>query len=189
VSSDPAQLISRHGLLAVLVGTFLEGEGVLLAASVAAARGLLSPVGVWLTAAVGAWAGHLLWFSAGRRFGSQLLSRSRWLAAKSAEADRIVEAHPKTAIFLLQYLYGVRMAGALALGLTRLSWRRFSLYEAVNCLVWAALLTAVGYLVGSASAEFLHGWIRWAWAAASLLVLLAVVHRLTARSLDATRNG
>jgi membrane-associated protein len=187
--SDPGQLISRHGLLAVLVGTFFEGEGVLLAASVLAERGLLSPVGVWLTAALGAWAGHLLWFSAGRRLGRRLLTRFRRLAAKAAEADRIVEAHPKAAIFLLQYLYGIRMAGALALGLTAFSWRRFALYQAANCLVWAALLTALGYLVGAASAEFLHGWIRWVWVTASLLVLLVIVHRLSARSLEAARNG
>jgi membrane-associated protein len=179
---DAGPLLSRYGLLGVFMGTFLEGEGVLLAASVLAERGILSPTAVWLTAAIGAWSGHLVWFSLGRRFGGRLVSRFERLAEKTAGADRIVEAHPKTAVFLLQYLYGVRMAGALALGLTRLSWKRFALYEFVNCLVWAALITAAGYLVGAAAERFLHGWVRWIWVAVSVAILLAVAHQLSARS-------
>lgn len=100
-----------------------------------------------------------------------------------------VLAHPRAAIFLLQYLYGVRMAGALALGLTRISWRRFALYEAANCLLWAALFTTAGYLLGSAAAGFLHGRVRWLWTAASLAVLLLVVRRLSARALGAPRRS
>lgn len=183
------RLLPEYGLLAVFVGAFFEGEGVLLAASVLAARGVLSPIGVWLAASLGAWSGHLVWFFAGRRLGGHLLPRFERLADETAEVDRIVEAHPRTAVFVLQYLYGVRMLGALALGMTRFSWRRFVLYEAVNCLVWAALFTGVGYAVGAAADRFLHGWVRWVWVAGSVVVLLGVLHRVSGRSLRARREG
>jgi membrane-associated protein len=183
------RLLPEYGLLAVFVGAFFEGEGVLLAASVLAARGVLSPIGVWLAASLGAWSGHLVWFFLGRRFARRLLPRFESLAERTAEVDRIVEAHPRTAVFVLQYLYGVRMLGALALGLMRFSWRRFVLYEAVNCLVWAALFTGAGYAVGAAAERFLHGWVRWIWVAASVVVLLGVVHHVSQRSLRGRREG
>jgi len=177
------ELAASHGLAAVFVGTFLEGEAVLLMAGVLASRGVLSPVGVWITAAAGALCGHVVWFSLGRIFGLRLLRR--WLPGvvrATTQARRVVETHPKTAIFVLQYLYGARIAGALALGLTRLDWLRFVLYEAVNCLAWAALFAGAGYALGETAMAAFGGWLRWLWLAASGIAVLAGVHWLTRRA-------
>jgi membrane-associated protein len=140
-------------------------------------RGVLSPWVVWLAASLGAWCGHLLWFTVGRRLGTTaLLSRWSGLARRVAQADRIVRAHPRTAIFLLQYLYGMRLVGAVGLGLTRLGFARFAFYEAVNCLVWAALFTAIGFSLGEAAITLFSGKLRWIWLAGSVLVLMGVFH-------------
>jgi membrane-associated protein len=183
VISQAVEFLSRHGGAAVFAGTFLEGETVLLAASALAQRGLFSPLSVWACASAGAWCGHLMGFAAGRWLGGhRLISRSAPLSARATQVDRIVREHPRTAIFLLQYLYGLRLVGAVALGVTSLPWSRFALYEAVNCLVWAALFTTIGSVMGRAAATLLGGWLRWAWLGLSVLIVAQVLHRLSLRA-------
>jgi membrane-associated protein len=170
-----AALISRYGLLAVFGGTLIEGEGILIVAATLSEQGVLDPVHVWLAASIGAWLGHLFWFIVGRAIrGHRLAPGSAAFRARIAKVKRIIEARPMVAIVLLQYLYGLRLVGAVAFGLTELSLPRFALYQIVNCLVWAGLIGGVAYLLGGFVTELFHGWFKWIWmvASAGLVVLL-----------------
>ncbi|MBI5136785.1 MAG: DedA family protein [Nitrospirae bacterium] len=141
------QLVADYGYLAVFVGTFLEGEAVLLCAGFAAHQGLLSAPLVVLTAALGAYTGHIAFFFAGRWKGRAWLFGHRRLGRHARKADRIITRNGWTSVFVLQYLYGARIAGALAFGMSSFRLPRFLALQTVNCLVWAAVVTAAGYLV------------------------------------------
>ena len=172
-------VIKKYGLLTVFVGTFFEGEGVLITAAVLAGEGVLSPFGVWLTALLGAWTGHLFWFSIGRTLGTRyILKRFHRYRSHFEEVNRIVLRHPKTSIFILQYLYGMRIIGALGLGLTELPLGLFLIFETVNCAFWALVIFTVGYIMGETFMHILHGWLRWLWLSLSLLVIMLLYHRL-----------
>ncbi len=103
--------------------------------------------------------------------------------ADSKTVKRLIEARPVTAILLLQYLYGLRLVGAVALGLTEFSLLRFVLYQIVNCLVWAGLIGGVAYLLGGLVTEIFHGWFKWIWMVASA-VLVVLLLRFVDRLLD-----
>lgn len=183
-------LISRFGVAAVFVGTIFEGEGVLMAAAAAAQQGLLSPPLVWIAAAAGAFSGHVLWFSVGRMLVSRVhIERFPRVAERFERADRFVRVHPAASIFTLQYLYGVRLLGALALGLSSLGWGVFLLLEALNCLTWAALFAALGYGLGETGAHLVHGWVGWLWLGVSVLVAFAVVHAVVRRAHGSKTEG
>lgn len=177
--------MSRYGLLAVFGGSLIEGEGILIVAATLSEQGVLDPMRVWLAASSGAWLGHLFWFTTGRVIrGRRLTLGSAAFRARAAKVKRLVEARPVTAIFLLQYLYGLRLVGAVALGLTELSLLRFALYQVVNCFVWAGLIGGVAYLLGGFAAQAFHGGLTWVWMIASVGVvalLLRFVDRLLAR--------
>lgn len=180
--SSALHLLSRYGAAAVFAGAFFEGETVLLTASALAQQGVMSPLAVWAWGAAGAWCGHLGGFAAGRWIGRhRLLTHSARFSRRIAEVDQVVSAHPRSAIFVLQYLYGLRLVGTVAFGMTRLSWPRFALYEAINCLVWAGLVTAIGSLVGRGAASLMTGWVRWIWLGLSVLVVTWLLHRLARR--------
>lgn len=170
-------LVSQYGLLAVFGGSLIEGEGILIVASTLAEQGVLDPMHVWLAASGGAWLGHLFWFTTGRTIrGRQLSMGSAAFRARAAKVKRLIEARPVAAIFLLQYLYGLRLVGAVALGLTELSLLRFALYEIVNCLVWAGVIGGVAYLLGGFVTEAFHGWFKWVWMIASAGLVMSLLH-------------
>jgi membrane protein DedA with SNARE-associated domain len=179
MSTNISAFVSNYGLLAVFVGTFIEGEGILITAGILAGGGLLHPVSVWLTASLGAWLGHGFWFIVGRNLRNQPARfRYQWLGERINQADRIIQRRPGTSIFTLQYLYGLRIIGAIAFGFTHLSIGRFLFYEALNCPLWAALTESLGYLLGDVVISIFHGWAKWIWMFVSVVVVLLVFHHL-----------
>src|SRR5215467_3283054 len=118
----------------------------------------------------------LFWFTVGRAIqGRRLGPDSPSFKARVAQVKRLIEARPVTAILLLQYLYGLRLVGAVALGLTDLSLLRFALYQVINCLIWAGLIGGVAYLLGGLVIEIFHGWFRWIWMVASASVVVVLL--------------
>src|SRR6267142_264299 len=102
--------------------------------------------------------------------GHRLALGSAAFRARAAQVKRLIEARPVPAILLLQYLYGLRLVGAVALGLTEFPLLRFVLYQIVTCLVWAGLIGGVGYLLGGLVTEIFHGWFKWIWMIASAVL-------------------
>ncbi len=63
------ELVSNYGYLAIGVGTFLEGETILVLGGLAAHRGFLQLPWVVVCAFLGAFSGHQLYFHIGRHKG------------------------------------------------------------------------------------------------------------------------
>lgn len=167
--------LAKFGLFAVYAGTFAEGETVLFTAGILAANGVLSLTGVFLVGWLGSMTGHLFWFGMGHWWGARVLRLLHVTDAKFARIDLLVQRNPVVSIVLLQYMYGLRIAGAAILGVTRLNFFRFLAIETVNCAVWAMLIAGTGYVVGEAATLYFHGWIRWVLIACTALVLAFVV--------------
>ena len=189
IPASLAELVSRYGLLAVFIGSVLEGEGVLLVAGILVSQGLLPFAAVWGVAASGAWIGHLSMFLVGRVIGRQrIVAGSAWFARRLDDADQIMHAYPRAAVVLLQYLYGMRIVGAIAFGMTRFPLGRFLRYQLPNCLVWAALIVSLGDVAGTVGERIFEGWAKWLWLAASALFLLWLLHRLASARVGGRRT-
>ncbi|WP_238530012.1 DedA family protein [Alicycliphilus denitrificans] len=168
------ELIQSYGYLAVAAGTFLEGETVLLVAGAAASRGHLWLPAVVAVAALAGFAGDQLYFFLGRRHGARLLERFPSLQARTAHARALLERHDLPVILSIRFLYGLRIAGPLAMGMSGVPWLRFFLLNGAGALVWALAVASVGYGFGHALAHWLAAIDAdelWALAAALLLGL------------------
>lgn len=170
--------IASYGLAAVFVGTLLEGETVLFAAGAMAAQGLLPLPGVIVMAWLGSSLGHVIWFTVGRLWGRRAMKVLRVTDEKFGRVDALISRNTGTAIVMLQYLYGLRLAGATILGVTGINARRFVILESLNCAVWATLVAGAGFLVGGAAERFFQGWARWASIGATALVFAFVIHAI-----------
>lgn len=151
------ELIQHYGYLAVAVGTFLEGETVLLLAGAAASRGHLALPTVIGVAALASFAGDQLFFLLGRRHGSRLLARWPSLHARTARARGLLERHHTPVILAVRFLYGLRVAGPIAIGMSGVPWLRFLLLNLAGTIVWAIIVAGVGYGFGQAAARMLGG--------------------------------
>ncbi len=138
------ELIEHYGYLAVFVSTLLEGEAVVLAAAAIAQAGLMRPEGVILAAALGAYAGHLAFFAIGRWRGMRLIRAFPSLHRHYPRANYVMDRYANVSVFIFQYLYGMRLISAILFGCSTLSWPRFLLLQALNCLSWAALVFFAG---------------------------------------------
>ena len=80
--------------------------------------------------------------------------------------------------------YGLRIAGPILLGTTRLSAARFALFNALGALLWAHLVALAGWFIGAAIAAWLGKLQRvehWLALAVVLGVLPWLLHRARCR--------
>lgn len=143
-------LLEQFGYLAVLVGTFLEGETVLVAAGFFASRGYLDFGGVATVGFVGAYGGHCFWFWLGRAHGVRLLDRYPRFNRHLGKGIRVFERYGAAAIVITQWIYGLRITCAVIIGMSRISLAKYLIYEAFSCAAWALGIAAAGFYFGRA---------------------------------------
>jgi len=142
--------IEQYGYLAVLAGTLLEGEAILVLAGFAAYQGRLELPLVLLTAFAGGTLGDQLLFWFGRAAGPPLLRRREVIANAAVRVGTLLRKHDGALIFGIRFMYGLRIAGPIAIGALGVDSRRFALFNVMGAAVWAPLFGGVGYLFGHA---------------------------------------
>jgi membrane protein DedA with SNARE-associated domain len=150
VAMTPEVLLHKFGYLAVFVGTFLEGETILVLAGFMSERGYLQIALVTITAFLGAFIGHVFWFWLGRTKGVNLLDRFPKMKKHFGKGIRMFERYGAPAIFITQWLYGLRITCAVIIGISRISTAKFLIYQAVSCAVWAVVIACAGFFFGRA---------------------------------------
>ena len=144
-----------YGYPALLVGTFFEGETFLVLAGFAASLGYLEIPWVILVAFVGTLSGDQVFFYLGRRQSTLVQSFLAYYPSCQNRVERvqgIIERHQTALVFIFHFLYGLRIAFLLVIGLSRIPAGRFFVLNFLSALVWAVIVGAAGYLFGSALA-------------------------------------
>ncbi|MDX8407767.1 MAG: VTT domain-containing protein [Mariprofundaceae bacterium] len=150
------QLIEQYGYLAVFLSTVIEGEVVVLAAAALASSGLLEARWVIVCAALGAYVGHLLLFAVGRWKGMALIEAVPALRRHYPKANMIMDRYANYSVFVVQYMYGMRLISAMLFGCSTISLPRFMLLESINCIIWALLAYFAGHLIGVVAVQLYH---------------------------------
>ncbi len=156
---DLPALVQTYGYPVVFVGTLLEGETILALAGLAAHRGHLALPWVIAVAACGGFLGDQLYFLVGRRNGARVLARFPTLAPGAARVNRLLARYGAPLVVLVRFMYGLRMIGPIAIGVSGMGWLRFAALNALGAAVWAALVASLGYALGDAL-EFVLGDLR-----------------------------
>lgn len=167
-------LIGRYGYLAILVGTFLEGETILVLGGFAAHRGLLRLPGVILAAFVGSLLSDQLFFYLGRRHGPALLARRPRWQPRVERARGLLNRYSTALILVFRFLYGLRNITPFVLGMSDVSAARFAVLNAIGAAVWAVAIALLGWFVGEAAEQMLGHLKRYEHAIGATIIAVGV---------------
>ncbi len=128
----------------------------------AAQTGALDLGLVALATFAGGYIGDEARFAVARRYGTDFLTSKPRLDALMKTAAALLDRYGAAYIFLYRYPKGMRTIGALPVGLSNVTWLRFTILNALSALLWAGLLIGAGYLFGEAVEQAVKdGWGIW----------------------------
>ena len=149
-------LIDTYGYVAILVGTFFEGETILVLGGFAAHRGYLDLPGVILAAFVGTLLGDQLFFVLGRRHSEKILAkRPSWKRRVEKAQDRVRRFRIPFLIGF-RFLYGLRSVTPFVVGMSDVPAPLFVFLNALGAMVWAIAVGIGGYLFGNVLEIFIE---------------------------------
>ncbi|NBP71120.1 MAG: hypothetical protein EBU52_20570 [Cytophagia bacterium] len=120
------QFLDQYGYLALLVGTFFEGETAILIASSLIHKGFFE-------------------FPNGKYF----IERKPKLKALVAPVTNLFHRYQIQLLLSYRFLYGFRIIIPVVFGMSGLTPSRYLLFTIVSGLFWASVVSTVGYFVGS----------------------------------------
>lgn len=145
-------LLRDHVYTAIILGGLVEGETTVILAGYASHQGY---VRWWTVAALSALVNFVLdqsWFLLGRWRGEQLLARFPVLRRGVESLTPRLQRHRRWIVFSVRFMYGLRTAGPIAMGMARVPWPDFVVFNALGAAVWAMVFTGLGYAFGRAVA-------------------------------------
>ena len=144
-------LIRTYGYVALLVGTFFEGETILIIGGVMAHLGYLYLPLVMAIAFVGSFSGDQVFFYIGRAHGRDLLERHPKWCVRVEKIHIILERYNDLIMLGFRFVYGIRILTPIVIGSNhRIQAARFIILNAIGAALWAILVSAGGYLFGAA---------------------------------------
>lgn len=143
-------MIVAYGYVAVFLGTFLEGETILVIAGILASKGYLSLGWVVIAAFFGTLTGDQLFFYIGRFHANRFLEKRPGWNSKIDKVRRIVEGYSTLVIFGFRFLYGLRAVSPFAIGMSRVPIRKFVTLNVIGAAFWTITVAFSGYLFGQA---------------------------------------
>jgi membrane protein DedA with SNARE-associated domain len=147
---DIGHLIHQYGYWAVAFFCFLEGETVLVLAGFACHLGHLDLPTVIGVAAVCGWSGDQSFFWVGRIFGLKAISRWPSIARHTVRVHELIERNANWVVLLVRFAYGLRIAGPVLIGTSRIGAWRFAALNGISAVIWATAITSAGWAFGAA---------------------------------------
>lgn len=136
------------GYIVLLLGSFVEGESVVLTAGFFSFKGYLSlPLIILISFSGSLFADQLLFFL-GRIYGPGMLERKPALRDKAHKAFALLHRYHIWFILGFRFIYGIRTVSPFVIGASGISVKRFAILNVIAAAIWAVLSCCAGYLLG-----------------------------------------
>lgn len=144
-------LVRTYGYWALLIGTFFEGETILIIGGLLAQLGYLNLPSVMLVAFIGSFSGDQFYFHLGRLKGIELLARFPNWQKRIRKAHQLIERYRDFIMLGFRFVYGMRIMTPFVLAMDkRVKTSRFVILNAIGALIWSVAVAGGGYLFGHA---------------------------------------
>jgi len=160
-----------------LIGLFIPGESLVLAAGFLAGQGVFDPRILIAVIAAASTLGDSIGYGLGLYLGREWLiqhGRRFKLGVEYLErVDRFFARHGGKAAFVSHFTHLMRSLTPFVAGASRMSFRQFFVFNAAGCIVWAVAYVTLGYFAG-ASWRVVAKWIGHASEIVAVAILFAI---------------
>lgn len=154
-------LLIEYKYWIVIGGALIEGEIVLLIAGMAAFHGYLSINWVIIISFLGAiFHDHMLFF-VGKGMGAKLFKKFPKVRRKSDKVFRLFHKYQNVFILGFRFVYGIRTITPIIIGSTQISAKRYSLLTIIAGVVWAVVVSLLGYGFAAIISEVIESFQRY----------------------------
>ena len=150
------QFVTQYGYWAVVLGGLVEGETLLILAGFAARLGHLNLPAVMAVGAFMGAASDILLFSLGRWRGKQVLARWPKVLRYRRRFNRLLARWGMLVVIGMRFMYGMRWAGPILVGMSSMPWPRFLLFNLIGAALWGFLAAGAGWMFGAAAQALLQ---------------------------------
>ncbi|MDR9436238.1 MAG: DedA family protein [Thiohalophilus sp.] len=147
--------IATYGYLAVMLGIFVEGEAIVLTAGFLAYQEILKLHWVMIASVFGSILTYQFFFLLGRLKGRQVLNHRPGWQSRVNRIRSLLERHDTLIILGYRGLFGLRAITPFALGMTSISYLRFTLLDLIPATIWGIGVSWVGYVLGKGADQLL----------------------------------
>jgi membrane protein DedA with SNARE-associated domain len=144
----------QYGLLALVILAAIEGDATFVIAGVLAHLGLIDFFAVIVIGSISSFIADCIWFWLGYSHSDWIL-KSRRYRRVGPVVERLAHKFKGCEIVVARFVYGTRIASSLFWGIHKFSFARFVVLDLTSCLVWALVLTSIGFFFGQSAEAFL----------------------------------
>ncbi len=151
--------IEQFGVLGVFLSAAIEGELGVVIGGALAHLGELNPLSVVLAAWIAAFLSAQVFFLAGRSQRDGKLVHKVTDKRAFALALKWIDRHPRLFCLLYRFVYGMRIVGPVAIGLSHVRSHTFLVLNVFTALAWAIVGVSLGWLFGPELAHLVRAWL------------------------------
>ncbi|MDB4984441.1 MAG: hypothetical protein JWM20_620 [Patescibacteria group bacterium] len=143
----------------LFIGFFLPGDTLLFTAGLLASQGYFSIPLVIVFAVVAAILGDSFGYWFGRRAGKRLFKKEdSFLFSKKnlAKSQEFYKKYGSKTIILARFIPIVRTFAPILAGTSDMDYKKFLAYNAIGGVVWVAVMSLLGYLLGNSIPNIDH---------------------------------
>ena len=170
--------LKTFGYAFVFIGSFLEGELVLLAAAFLAYLGIFNFWLVLILGFLGVVAADNFWFYIGSKYGNSFIEKyGKYIFLGSERMEKLKPAflkHSAKMIFISRFVVGTRVSTDVLAGALGMSRVKFFRINAFSAILWASIITSLGYFFGK-SFRILQRYLHRTQTALLILVLIIII--------------
>lgn len=152
------EILRQYGPIGVFLGAAFEGQSAVILGGLLARQHILAYWVVLASATAGSGIVDHLLFVAGRRFRDHPWVQRVTGQAAVARALRLIERFPNSYTLIFRFIFGLRLASPIAIGVSQAPTWRFTVLNALGALLWATTFSLAGFLFGEALHDVIgHG--------------------------------
>lgn len=143
------QLFQQWGYYIVFFGSLVEGESIMIPASIAAYFGHLNIFKIMIIAFCGTMIADQGLFYLGRFYGKEIISKFPKLEKPSQKAFKLLHDWDYKFILSMRFIYGIRIVSPIVVGSSGYPPSRFIPLNILAAFLWSLASGTIGYFLGS----------------------------------------